>query len=108
MGFKLTFFPQYILGYQGMPRRYHVYPDEFQVLNVMSTAGASILGLGYLIPLVYLFWSMRYGKKAPANPWGAKGLEWKVPSPPPPHNFEETPTVEEEAYAYSTEGGSHV
>jgi cytochrome c oxidase subunit 1 len=108
VGFNLTFFPQFILGYLGMPRRYHVYPDEFQVLNVMSTAGATILGLGYLIPLIYLFWSMRYGKNAPANPWGAKGLEWQVPSPPPPHNFDETPTVEEEAYAYSAEDASNV
>ena len=58
LGFNLTFFPQFILGYLGMPRRYHVYPDEFQVLNVFSTAGASILGIGYLIPLCYLAYSM--------------------------------------------------
>jgi cytochrome c oxidase subunit 1 len=101
IGFNLTFFPQFILGYLGMPRRYHMYPEEFQVLNVMSTAGASILGLGYLIPLVYLIWSMRYGAAAPANPWGATGLEWQVSSPPPPHNFHEIPVVEEEAYAYA-------
>ena len=61
VGFNLTFFPQFVLGYLGMPRRYHVYPDEFQVLNVMSTAGASILGVGYLLPLCYLVWSLRYG-----------------------------------------------
>ena len=61
---------------------------------------ASILGVGYLIPLVYLIWSMRYGKEAPANPWGAKGLEWETASPPPTENFPETPRVEEEAYAY--------
>ena len=59
IGFNLTFFPQFILGYLGMPRRYHVYPDEFQVLNVMSTAGASILGVGYLLPLCYLLWSLQ-------------------------------------------------
>jgi cytochrome c oxidase subunit 1 len=53
VGFNLTFFPQFILGYLGMPRRYHVYPPEFQVLNVLSSAGASILGLGYLIPGIY-------------------------------------------------------
>jgi cytochrome c oxidase subunit 1 len=100
IGFNLTFFPQFILGYLGMPRRYHAYPDEFQVLNVMSSAGASILGVAYLIPMVYLTWSMRYGRKASDNPWGAKGLEWTIPSPPGPHNFDEQPVVDEEAYDY--------
>jgi cytochrome c oxidase subunit 1 len=100
IGFNLTFFPQFILGYLGMPRRYHAYPPEFQVLNVMSTAGASVLGIGYLIPLVYFFWSMRYGKTAPANPWGATGLEWQTPSPPPTENFPVTPVVTEGPYAY--------
>jgi cytochrome c oxidase subunit 1 len=100
VGFNLTFFPQFILGYLGMPRRYHYYPEEFQVLNVLSTAGASILGVGYLIPLVYFIWSMRYGKKAPANPWGATGLEWEIPSPPPTENFTEPVVVTREAYDY--------
>ena len=93
LGFNLTFFPQFLLGYLGMPRRYHYYPDEFQVLNVMSTAGASILGFGYLLPLIYFLWSLRYGEKAGPNPWGAKGLEWTIPSPPPTENFEHTPVV---------------
>ena len=101
VGFNLTFFPQFMLGYLGMPRRYAVYPDEFQVLNVMSSAGASILGIGYLIPLIYLVWSMRYGPAAGPNPWGARGLEWEVPSPPPTENFEEIPLVTEEAYNYT-------
>jgi len=83
-----------------MPRRYPVYPPEFQVLNVMSTAGASILGVGYLIPLIYLIWSMRYGPVASSNPWGAKGLEWQAPSPPPTDNFEETPVVTAQEYDY--------
>jgi cytochrome c oxidase subunit 1 len=100
IGFNLTFFPQFMLGYLGMPRRYAVYPPEFQVLNVMSSAGASILGVGYLIPLIYLTWSMRYGPVAGPNPWQAKGLEWTTPSPPPTENFEETPIVTEEAYSY--------
>jgi len=108
VGFNLTFFPQFVLGYLGMPRRYHVYPDEFQVLNVMSSAGASILGVGYLIPMIYFIWSLRYGPKAPENPWGAKGLEWLVPSPPPPQNFEVTPVVTGEPYDYSPESeGAH-
>ncbi len=102
IGFHLTFFPQFIVGYLGMPRRYHVYPDEFQIFNVLSTAGATILGVGYLIPLVYFIWSLKYAPKASANPWGAKGLEWeKAPSPPTTHNFEKTPVVTEEAYEYT-------
>jgi cytochrome c oxidase subunit I len=100
LGFNLTFFPQFILGYLGMPRRYAVYPPEFQVLNVMSSAGASVLAVGYAIPLIYFIWSMRYGPIAGPNPWKAKGLEWTTPSPPPTDNFEETPVVTEEAYAY--------
>jgi len=108
VGFNLTFFPQFILGYLGMPRRYHAYPDEFQVLNVMSTAGASILGVGYLIPMVYLLWSLRYGPVAGPNPWQAKGLEWQTPSPPPTENFEVTPVVTEEAYAYDSPGAEEV
>jgi cytochrome c oxidase subunit 1 len=100
VGFNLTFFPQFMLGYLGMPRRYATYPAEFQVLNVMSSAGASILGIAYLIPLVYLVWSMRYGKIVGPNPWNATGLEWKTASPPITENFEETPVVTEEAYDY--------
>jgi cytochrome c oxidase subunit 1 len=103
IGFNLTFFPQFILGYLGMPRRYHAYPPEFEVLNVMSTAGASILAVGYVIPLIYLIWSMRYGAIASSNPWGACGLEWQTPSPPPHENFPVTPVVTEEAYTYSRE-----
>jgi cytochrome c oxidase subunit 1 len=103
VGFNLTFFPQFILGYLGMPRRYHAYPEEFQVLNVMSTAGASILGVGYVIPMIYFIWSMRYGKAAPANPWGSTGLEWDTPSPPPTENFAVTPIVTGDPYQYSSE-----
>jgi cytochrome c oxidase subunit 1 len=87
-----------------MPRRYHAYPDEFQVLNVMSTAGASILAVGYIIPLVYFLWSLRYGREAGDNPWDATGLEWTTPSPPTTHNFETIPVVAEEAYDYESRG----
>jgi cytochrome c oxidase subunit 1 len=100
VGFNLTFFPQFLLGYLGMPRRYHFYPEEFQVLNVMSSAGASILGLGYIVPLIYLIWAMRYAPLAGPNPWGAKGLEWETSSPPPTDNFDRTPVVTQDAYAY--------
>jgi cytochrome c oxidase subunit 1 len=105
VGFNLTFFPQFILGYNGMLRRTFTYPPEFQVLNVMSTAGASILAVGYLIPVIYLLWSLPYGQAAGPNPWGATGLEWTTPSPPPPHNFETIPAVTQEAYAYESMEG---
>ncbi|HZM09961.1 MAG TPA: cytochrome c oxidase subunit I [Candidatus Limnocylindrales bacterium] len=100
VGFNLTFFPQFILGYMGMPRRYHAYPPEFQVLNVLSTAGASVLAVGYVLPMIYFVWSLRYGKLAGPNPWNAVGLEWMTPSPPPTQNFDETPVVTWEAYDY--------
>ena len=108
LGFNLTFFPQFILGYMGMPRRYHVYPPEFQVYNVLSSAGASILGLGYLIPFTYFIWSLFYGKPAGPNPWGATGLEWQMQSPPIPENFEVTPVVTHDSYEYSTQEKVHV
>jgi cytochrome c oxidase subunit 1 len=84
-----------------MPRRVHFYSAEFQILNVLSTAGASILAVGYLLPLIYLIWSLRYGKDAGPNPWNATGLEWTTASPPLKYNFEETPIVTEEAYDYA-------
>jgi cytochrome c oxidase subunit 1 len=100
VGFNLTFFPQFLLGYLGMPRRYWAYPPEFQVLNVLSSAGASILGVGYILPMVYLAWSMRYGPAAGPNPWPATGLEWQTSSPPPADNFAVTPVVTEEPYQF--------
>jgi cytochrome c oxidase subunit 1 len=100
-GFNLTFFPQFLLGYLGMPRRYHEYPPEFQVLNVLSSAGASILAVGYLLPLFYLLWSLRYGPRAGPNPWRATGLEWQTSSPPPVENFAAIPIVTAPPYQYS-------
>jgi cytochrome c oxidase subunit I len=102
IGFNLTFFPQFVLGYMGMPRRYWDYSHmpEWQGLNVLSTAGSSILAVGYLLPMVYFLWSLRYGKIAGDNPWMATGLEWRTPSPPPTFNFDETPVVTWEAYEY--------
>ena len=102
IGFNLTFFPQFLLGSRGMPRRYATYAPEFQSLNLLSTAGASILGFGYLLPLLYLPWAAFYGKRAGRDPWNATGLEWTTPSPPPTENFPQTPVVTEEAYAYHT------
>ncbi len=109
VGFNFTFFPQFLAGYAGMPRRYHAYAPEYQVFNVMSTAGASVLGIGFTLPLLYLVWSLFYGPKAPANPWGAKGLEWETSSPPPTFNFDTPPVMNEEAYNYSGDDtGVHV
>ena len=100
IGFNMTFAPQYVLGYMGMPRRYHVYPPAYQVLNVLSSAGSTILALAYIFPMIYLIWSLWYGEEAGDNPWGAKGLEWLTTSPPPKHNFEHTPIVDFDPYDY--------
>ncbi|HUQ86656.1 MAG TPA: cytochrome c oxidase subunit I [Vicinamibacterales bacterium] len=100
VGFNLTFFPQFIVGYLGMPRRYHAYPDEMQVLNVLSSAGASVLGLGYALPVIYLLYSLKKGAIAGPNPFGGSGLEWHMQSPPLTENFIETPEVVSEPYEY--------
>lgn len=100
VGFILTFFPQFILGYLGMPRRYQIYPVEWQTLNVLSSAGSSILGVGYALPLGYLLWSLRWGASAGPNPWNATGLEWQTDSPPTKHNFDHAPVVDTDPYAY--------
>lgn len=101
VGFNLTFLPQFVLGLQGMPRRYAVYPPEYQVLNILSSAGSLVLIAGYLMPLFYLIPSMFRGPRAGMNPWGATTLEWTIPSPPPPHNFDALPCISNEAYDYS-------
>jgi cytochrome c oxidase subunit 1 len=101
IGFNLTFFPQFILGAEGMPRRYHVYPPEFQVWNVLSSGGAVILAVAYLMPLFYLGYSAFFGARAPANPWNAPGLEWQTSSPPPEENFTTQPAVTREPYQYN-------
>ncbi|AHL75312.1 cytochrome C oxidase subunit I [Stutzerimonas stutzeri] len=103
LGFNLTFFPQFLLGYLGMPRRYHSYGEEFQFLHVLSSAGAAILAVAYILPFFYLLWSLRYGPIADDDPWEAAGLEWRTSSPPPKHNFIETPIVDFEAYEYPPE-----
>jgi cytochrome c oxidase subunit 1 len=72
---------------------------------VLSSIGASILAVAYLLPFTYLFWSLRHGRPAGPNPWDATGLEWTVPSPPPKHNFARIPLVDFEAYDYPLEAG---
>jgi len=103
-GFNFTFFPQFILGYLGMPRRYHEYPPEFQVWHVMSSTGAVVLAFAYIWPLFYLGWSLVKGKRADDNPFDATGLEWQTTSPPPKDNFAVLPIVTEEPYRYHPEG----
>jgi cytochrome c oxidase subunit 1 len=100
LGFNFTFFPQFILGYLGMPRRYHQYPEQFQIWNVLSSSGAVVLAVAYLLPLAYLTWSLFAGRRAEANPWDATGLEWTTPSPPPRDNFETPPRVTTAPYDY--------
>ncbi|MGH6979637.1 MAG: cytochrome c oxidase subunit I, partial [Stellaceae bacterium] len=108
LGFNLTFFPQFILGFLGMPRRYATYPPQFQAWNVLSSAGASILAAAYLLPLAYLTWSMLRGPRASGNPWHATGLEWRTTSPPPETNFPRTPVVTQPPYRYDPTDGSYV
>ena len=103
-GFNFTFFPQFILGIEGMPRRYHQYPPEFQPWHVMSSTGAVVLAFAYLWPLGYLSWSLVNGERAGDNPHEATGLEWRTTSPPPTSNFTEPPVVEDEPYDYHPEG----
>jgi len=108
IGFNLTFFPQFVLGYLGMPRRYAAYPEELQVLNIFSSAGAAVLGLGMLLPAIYLTASLFSKKKAGANPWFLPGLEWRIPSPPPTENFDKTPVVTWEAYDFGKDNGLEI
>jgi cytochrome c oxidase subunit 1 len=100
LGFFFTFMPQFLLGNAGMPRRYFTYPAEYQWLNVMSTAGASILGAGLVVTLAYLVWSIFYGPPAPRNPWGSRSYEWLAPTPPPLHNFEVPLEIKRGPYDY--------
>jgi cytochrome c oxidase subunit 1 len=103
LGFNLTFFPQFILGYLGMPRRYHLYnfQPDWQIYNVFSTAGSTVLAIALVMPFTYFLWSLRFGGRAPANPFGATTLEWKTSSPPPTQNFDSIPTVTTEVYDFT-------
>ncbi len=100
LGFIFTFTPQFLLGNAGMPRRYFTYPAEYQWLNVMSTAGATILAGGLLFSASYLIWSIFRGPPAPRNPWESRSYEWLAPTPPPVHNFEEPLAITRGPYDY--------
>lgn len=106
VGFNFTFFPQFIVGYLGMPRRYHYYyfATEWQAYHILSTAGSTVLGIGFMMPVIYLVHSLIAGRKAPQNPWGSKGLEWEeASSPPVTENFEAVPIVTGMVYDYDAE-----
>ncbi len=100
LGFNFTFIPQFLLGNEGMPRRYFSYPERFWSLNVASTAGASVLALGFVVVLVYILLSLKWGPVAGPNPWRSRGYEWDTPSPPPPENFEGTPVFTRPPHTY--------
>jgi cytochrome c oxidase subunit I len=101
IGFNVTFFTQFVMGTQGMPRRYYTYLEAFHNLHMISTVGSWILGLGLLLVLGNMLWSLRWGARAPGNPWGAATLEWThATSPPDHHNFHRTPLVTHGPYDY--------
>ncbi|TMA46035.1 MAG: cytochrome c oxidase subunit I, partial [Deltaproteobacteria bacterium] len=102
LGFNATFIPQFLLGNYGMPRRYYQYPEHFQALNVASTSGATLLGFGFVIIVIYLAIALRYGQRSESNPWGSKGFEWMTASPPPTHNFDQIPTITQMPHDYRT------
>jgi len=98
IGLNVTFFPQFVLGTRGMPRRYYNYLPEFQGLHQLSTIGAYILGIGFLLTAYYLIASFKNKAKAPANQWGGSTLEWQTTSPPPYYNFHVAPPVDQGPY----------
>jgi cytochrome c oxidase subunit I len=100
LGFNVTFLPQFVMGWEGMPRRYHIYPDVFQAYHVISSFGALILAVAYLMPFTYLSLSLINGERAGDNPWHARGLEWQTSSPPPKRNFRTPPRIDREPYDY--------
>jgi cytochrome c oxidase subunit 1 len=100
IGFNMTFFVQFIMGSKGMPRRYYNYVDEFAIYHQISTVGSWIIAIGFIVMLIYLVKSLRSGKKADKNPWGALTLEWLTDSPPQYHAFSKTPVVTSPPYDY--------
>jgi cytochrome c oxidase subunit 1 len=100
LGFNWVFMVQFVMGSQGMPRRYYDYLDQYQPMHAFSTYGSWVLGLGFVIMAINFARSLANGAKAPPNPWGSIGLEWQVSSPPPMHNFHKIPTITKGAYDY--------
>jgi cytochrome c oxidase subunit 1 len=100
IGINLTFFPQFIVGAEGMPRRYATYLPQYQPYMIASTVGAYIQLAAFLLMAGYLIHSLVRGKKAAANPWGASTLDWSMASPPTTGNFQEMPVVTQGPYHY--------
>ena len=100
VGFNLLYFPQFIIGFQGMPRRYFDYLPQFHTGQVISSVGGLILAIGLIIMLANLVKGARKGAPAPANPWGGSTLEWQIPSPPSVENFDEEPSIKKNPYDY--------
>ncbi|MEX1039298.1 MAG: cytochrome c oxidase subunit I [Pirellulaceae bacterium] len=112
IGFNLTFFPQFVMGLRGMPRRYARYVPEYEIFHQISTVGALILGFAMVGVVIVLIYSLFRGRKAPDNPWGAATLEWQCTSPPPHHNFEQVPHAgppyDLKAFKYDSSIGGYV
>jgi len=105
--FNLTFFPMFILGLLGQPRRVFTYAKNLQALNDFSSVSAFLLGLSFLLFLFNLLYSMWINPvKAPANPWDSLGLEWQTATPIPPHNFDRIPVILTDPYHYSEVGAT--
>jgi cytochrome c oxidase subunit 1 len=100
--FNLTFFPMFIIGLLGQPRRVFTYATNLQGLNDFSSVSAFLLGASFLIFLFNLVWSTWISpQKAPANPWDSLGLEWQTATPVPSYNFERIPVITADQYRYS-------
>jgi cytochrome c oxidase subunit 1 len=107
IGFNVLYFPKYILGWQGMPRRYYDYLPRYATLQFISTVGSWILVAGLALILATLISALRRGPQAEANPWGGATLEWQIPSPPPAENFKRIPTVTTGPYQFPGREGAH-
>lgn len=103
IGFNLLYFPLFIIGLQGMPRRYFDYLPQFQTGHFLSTIGAFILITGLIMMIYNLVRASKHGELAPANPWHGVTLEWQIPSPPPHENFEEIPEIKHAPYLFKKE-----
>jgi cytochrome c oxidase subunit 1 len=103
-GFMMHYFPMFILGLQGMPRRYYAYLPKFWALNFFEGIGAYIMVPGIALIFFNLFRSFKNTEKVKGNPWGATTLEWKTSSPPPLKNFPEAPVVSGYPYDFTKIG----
>ena len=104
LGFIATFIPQFLVGNAGMPRRYYMYPERFQAMNVASTAGSTLLAFGFIIIAIYLIYALVRGEIAGDNPWKSMGVEWQTTSPPDKHNFAKPVVITKDPHSYQKPG----